>query len=107
MSTTGDFTFGLPRVHLRGDGYFAGEAPASPGDPDGRAKLNDVPGRVRIVLYERGTPGVIVASTLSASDGTWQIDHLDRSVDYTIVGFDDGAVRNADVQDWVRPALMP
>jgi hypothetical protein len=97
-----------PRMHVRGNGYFAGESPAVPSDPespDGRARILNVPSRVRVVIYERGM--LPVAEVLSAADGTWRVDHLDRSLPFTICGFVGESVGvNAAIQDWVRSAPM-
>ena len=92
---------------FRGDGYFAGRAPdpADPGSPDGRFRVLNVPAQGRVVVLERSTLRV-VAATLSAPDGIWEVTHLDRSVQYLVLGHDDTGVQNAAVQDWLTPALM-
>lgn len=93
---------------VRGAGYFAGEAP-DPLDPDsvdGRFRILNVPSRGRVVVYERASM-LAMASTLSASDGTWRIKWLDPNRDFIVLGFDDTGAQNAAVQDWVRPEPMP
>lgn len=96
-----------PRVEFRGDGWFAGLAPDPlvPDSPDGRYRVVNVPMRGRITVHERSTM-ICVAETLSAADGTWRIDNLDRGVDYTVIGWDGTGAQNAAIQDWVRPAAM-
>lgn len=106
MNAPGKFGFYAPRAIATGHGYFAGEAPEDPGDaesPDGRAKLNGTPARIRILLFERAVMVQPIESLLSASDGTWRIDNLDLGRDYLIIGLDETGALNADVQDWVRP----
>lgn len=93
-----------PAAAYRGHGYFAGEAPVS-GSPDGRFKILGVPAKGRIVVFER-TSMIIVAETMSASDGTWRIDYLDPTLLYTVIGYDDTGAQNSAIQDWVKPALM-
>ena len=89
-----------------GRGYFSGLAP-DPTDPDGVdgrfRKLNE-PARGRIVLIERSSMR-IVATTLSAPDGTWEIGGIAADRYYMVLGFDDTGAQNAAVQDWVKPAL--
>ena len=102
----------LASIHTRtvayaGYGYIGGNAPASndPDAPDGRAKKMNVPARVRINVLDRATLKVI-ASTLSASNGTWRIEYLSPSYDYLVIGQDDLGQVNAATQDWVRTAPM-
>ena len=92
---------------VRGPGYFAGEAP-DPLDPDavdGRFRILNVPSRGRIIVYERESMRAM-ASTLSASDGTWRINWMHPMRDFIVLGFDDTGAQNAAVQDWVRPEPM-
>ena len=91
-------------VYLLGTGVFAGLAPdpTNPDSPDGRFRKLNVPSRGRIVVYERAS-GRAIASTMSALNGTWQIDGLNPALFYTVIGFDDAAQQNAAIQDWVRP----
>jgi hypothetical protein len=97
----------VPHYGISGHGYLAGEAPATPDpdDPDGRAKKSNVPSRVRICVYERGSM-YCVAHVVSESDGTWLVEYLDPNRFYTVVGFDETGLLNAAIQDWVQPALM-
>ena len=89
---------------LCGHGYFAGEAPGSadPAAPDGRAKIANVPSRVKVCVFERQTM-LCLATTLSDSTGLWKIAGLLPSVPFTVVGFDNAATVNAAIQDWVKP----
>lgn len=102
--------FGLlhqKHVEYRGDGFFAGQAadPSDPDSPDGRFRILNVPSRGRVTVYERSSMRC-VAETLSATDGTWRIENLSRSIDFTVIGWDGRGLQNAAIQDWVRPALM-
>lgn len=94
-------------VAYAGLGYIGGNAPASndPASPDGRAKKLNVPARVRINVLDRASLKVI-ASTLSASNGTWRIEYLSPAYDYLVIGQDDLGQVNAATQDWVRTAPM-
>jgi len=85
-------------------GFLAGSAPDGDGQ-DGLARIKNVPGVVRIQVYNRGTMQ-LVATTRSASDGTWKIDYIDPTQVYVVIGFDDRGRVNAAIQDWVRPALL-
>lgn len=93
------------RQEFAGTGYLAGEAPDSgdPDSPDGRFKILNVPSRGRVVAFERSSMRV-VASTLSKPDGTWRIDGLSTTVEYTVIGFDDRGLQNAAIQDWIVAA---
>lgn len=93
---------------VRGAGFFAGLAP-DPLDPDlidGRFRILNVPTQGKVVVLERGSL-LPVASTLSATDGTWHIGWLDPGRDFIVIGFDESGAQNAAVQDWVRPESMP
>lgn len=92
----------LPRVC--GHGYFAGEAPAGadPDAPDGRAKIANVPSRLKVCVYERQTM-LCLATTLSDSSGLWRIAGLLPSLPFTVIGFDNAGSVNAAIQDWVKP----
>lgn len=96
-----------PPLELTGNGYLGGELPASadPDEPDGRAKIANVPSRVRIVVVERSTL-FPVAAALSAADGSWKVEHLNENVVFTVMGFDDRGLVNGAIQDWVVPAPM-
>lgn len=96
-----------PMVQYLGHGYFAGEAPltADPDEPDGRFRRLNVPGRGRIEVYERSTM-TCVRTAISASDGTWRVEHLRTDFKYTVIGFDDTGLQNAAIQDFVVPADM-
>lgn len=89
-----------------GRGYLAGQLPAdaSPGSPDGRFRILNKPSIGRIVVFDRETLEP-VAATISRSDGTWEIQHLEAKRRYLVVGFDDRGEVNAAVQDWVVPAV--
>ena len=87
---------------LAGPGMLAGTAPTVPLGPDGRAKILNEPARVRVVAFDRHLMRP-VASTLSRSDGTWEITNLDPARYYAVVGFDDAGGVNAAIQDWVKP----
>lgn len=90
-----------------GRGYIGGDAPASadPEDPDGRAKIENVPSRVRVMVYDRSTMRC-VGQAVSADDGTWRVEYLSLDHVYTVVGFDDRRLVNAAIQDWIVPAAM-
>lgn len=98
---------GTRNVGFRGLGYFAGEAqdPDTPDGSDGLARILNVPQRLKVAVYEQGSMAV-VASTVSAADGTWRIDYLHPDLYYTVIGFDGWGVQNAAIQDWVKPAPM-
>jgi hypothetical protein len=85
-------------------GYLGGTLPNEDGD-DGRTRIKNVPGVVRVNVYERGTMR-LVETLRSAADGSWRVDYLDQSEIYVVIGFDDQGRVNAAIQDWVRPALM-
>ncbi len=74
MSTLPDFT---------GPGFFAGEA------PDGLTTIAGTPTSASVRVYWRDpadpqAPDVLVASTQSAADGTWQIAGLNPSLRYVV-----------------------
>ena len=74
MSTLPDFT---------GPGFFAGEA------PDGLTTVAGTPTSAQVRVYWRDpadpqAPDVLVASTQSAADGTWQIAGLDPALRYVV-----------------------
>ncbi len=74
MSTLPDFT---------GPGFFAGEA------PDGLTTIAGIPTSASVRVYWRDpadpdAPDVLVASTQSAADGTWQIVGLSPSLRYVV-----------------------
>ena len=86
MSTLPTFT---------GPGFFAGEA------PDGLTTVvgTPQPAQVRVYWRDPANPAaedVLVASTLSAADGTWRIDNLNPDLQYVVrgrkPGFDDVTV---------------
>lgn len=89
MSTLPDFT---------GPGFFAGEA------PDGLTTVVGTPQPAEVRVYWRDpadpeAEDVLVASTLSASNGTWRIDNLNPELQYVVrgrkAGFDDVTVVGA------------
>lgn len=74
MSTLPDFT---------GPGFFAGEA------PDGLTTIAGTPTSAQVRVYWRDpadsdAPDVLVASTQSAADGTWQIAGLNPALRYVV-----------------------
>ena len=74
MSTLPDFT---------GTGFFAGEA------PDGLTTIAGTPTSASVRVYWRDpadpqAPDVLVASTQSAADGTWQIAGLNLALRYVV-----------------------
>ncbi len=74
MSTLPDFT---------GTGFFAGEA------PDGLTTIAGTPTSAQVRVYWRDpadseAPDVLVASTQSAADGTWQIAGLNPALRYVV-----------------------
>lgn len=74
MSTLPDFT---------GPGFFAGEA------PDGLTTIAGTPTSAQVRVYwrdpaEPDAPDVLVASTQSAADGTWQIAGLNPALRYVV-----------------------
>lgn len=102
--------FGLrcfPMLPFRGPGYLGGDAPAGGGgdDPDGRAKIVNVPSRVRILAFERSTM-LCVGEAISKADGTWVMPLMSSSLVFTVIGFDDRGLVNAAIQDWVT-AFVP
>ncbi|KPE43988.1 hypothetical protein PA86_03331 [Pseudomonas aeruginosa] len=69
----------------RGSGYLAGEF------PDGITTVGGVPVGAEVrILYrpETGEPGdgLVVASTRSATDGTWRVNGLNPALRYDVVG---------------------
>jgi len=98
----------IPRhSQYHGDGYVGGALPPDPNpdDLDGRAKILNVPSRVRIVVLDRRSL-FCVASTLSGLDGTWSITGLNRAYQYMVLGYDGPGTVNAAIQDCVTPAEM-
>lgn len=87
----------------RGSGYLAGEF------PDGITTVGGVPVGAEVrILYrtETGEPGdgLVVASTRSATDGTWRVEGLDISLKYDVVGRKED--RNDVIMAGVTPAPM-
>lgn len=85
-------------------GYVAGEAPAGEGEADGRFRIQNVPSRGRICVYERSTMNCL-GSTMSSTDGTWRIDGLDPAIPLTVIGWDGTRTHNAAIQDWIMAAV--
>lgn len=94
-------------VLFSGKGYLGGDLPTSgdPDAPDGRARIMNVPARVRVVVLER-VGFQLVASTISKPDGTWRVPGLSLDYNYLVIGLDERGQQNAAVQDWVRPAVL-
>lgn len=88
----------------RGVGYLAGSTPV--GEDDGRAKIINVPSRVRIQVRERRTM-LCVWSGLSKTDGTWHAGYLSPDFRYVVIGFDDRGLVNSAIQDWLTPYVEP
>lgn len=96
------------RGSYAGDGYIAGEPATGPSDPlpDGLVRRNNVPAALRVVLYDQAS-GKPVADTVSATDGTYRMDHLLRlypgtttPILYYAIAFDnEPATQNAGIQD--------
>lgn len=61
----------------RGIGYIAGEA------PDGLVTFNGAPAVRTIDVFDRAT-NLCVATTTSASDGTYRVDGLDPTREYDV-----------------------
>jgi hypothetical protein len=95
-----------PRELYKGPGYLAGELPPDPNpdELDGRARILNVPSRVRIVVFDRSSLKIVTA-TRSAPDGTWLVDRLDPSRTYMVIGLNDAGTSNGAIQDWIVPAL--
>lgn len=89
-----------------GDGYLGGDPPV--GDDDGRAKILNAPARVLITVYAMRDPLVIkyVGAVISAADGTWRMQGINRSTHYRVIGSDLNAGVNSAIQDWVLPAKL-
>lgn len=95
-----------------GPGFFAGEA------PDGLTTVAGIPTSAQVRIYWRDPDGgedVLVASTQSASDGTWRITNLNPELSYVVraqkTNYDDVTVVGAqpsrtdviDVIDLLEP----
>lgn len=89
-----------------GRGYLGGDLPQGEevDAPDGRARILNVPSRVRITVLDRGTMQVVGAA-ISHADGTWRVSGLSLDFLYMVIGSDERGLQNAAIQDWVRPAL--
>lgn len=92
----------IPAVSFRGPAFFAGLPPLDDNSPDGRFRVLNEPAMGRIVVYERSSMTPVV-ETLSDTDGTWRVDHLDPDIYYTVIGWDGTGQQNAAIQDWVKP----
>jgi len=91
---------------MGGDGYLGGDPPS--GDDDGRAKIVNVPSRIRVSVFAMydAVNIVYLGSVLSGHDGLWRMAGIDRSVRYRVIGTDLNASVNSAIQDWVTPAKM-
>lgn len=89
-----------------GDGYLGGNPPS--GEDDGRAKIVNVPSRVRVQIYIMydAVNIVYMGSTLSGHDGVWRFDGIDRTQRYRVIGTDMAGTVNSAIQDWITPAKM-
>ncbi len=83
-----------------------GGQPAIGDGPDGLLRRMNVPFQGRVLILERSTM-TMVASTLSAPDGSWQVRGLSPSFKYMVIGVDGLATVNAAIQDWVVPYIEP
>lgn len=90
-----------------GMGFIGGDPPASadPDAPDGRAKILNVPSRVRVMVYDRSSMRC-VGQAISEADGTWRVEYLSMDNVYSVIGFDDRRLVNAAIQDWIVPVPM-
>ncbi len=90
-----------------GRGYIGGDLPATadPDEPDGRAKILNVPSRVRVMAYDRSTMRCL-GQAISQPNGSWRIEHVREDIAYVVIGFDDRGQVNAAIQDWIRPEPM-
>ncbi|NWF33176.1 hypothetical protein HH110_08965 [Stenotrophomonas sp. SAM-B] len=91
---------------LTGDGYLGGDPPT--GDDDGRAKIVNVPSRIRVSVFvmHDAVNVIYVGSVLSGHDGVWRMAGIDRALRYRVIGTDLNAGVNSAIQDWVTPAKM-
>lgn len=77
--------FKHPRANVRGDGYLAGEFPAGITTVEGVP----TPAEIRVLLRTAENSlvdGDLVASTVSAPDGTWRVDGLSTALKFDVVG---------------------
>ena len=97
---------GSPNERFKGKGQLGGSPLPIPNPDglDGRARILNVPSRIRIKVFERRSM-VCVGATMSALDGTWSVGRLDTARRYVIIGFDGAGMVNADIQDWIQPAI--
>lgn len=72
----------------QGAGYLAGEYPGGTTTVDGVPQSADVLARLR--LPGSYFDGLTVATTTSASDGTWRVDGLNPNLRYDVIGRKDG-----------------
>lgn len=92
-------------LDLSGRGFIGGLPASGPGEADGLARVMNVPGVVRIRVYESRS-GRLVAATTSAPDGAWRIDGLALNVPFRVIGMDPSRQVNSAIQDWVYAAPM-
>lgn len=82
-----------------GDGYIAGES------PDGLVKVDGTPAAREVRIHER-VSGRLVATTMSASNGTYAIYRLDRQVEFDVIARDHERVWADRIVGAVIPAAM-
>lgn len=89
-----------------GDGYLGGNPPV--GEEDGRAKIQNQPAKVLVSIYQMkdALSVTYVGSVLSAADGTWRIEGIDRTKQYRVIGADLDRSVNSAIQDWIIPAKL-
>lgn len=68
-------------------GYLAGEQDPSGAPGDGLLTVNTVPGGREIEVRHR-LSRVVVATTFSASDGTWRVSDLPSQDEYDVIARD-------------------
>lgn len=95
------------RGAFHGLGYIGGDLPPvpNPDEYDGRAKLMNEPGRVKVVLFNRHDFKPVAGTISSSVTGQWRIERLNPDFAYLVLGLDERGLVNAAVQDWVYPHL--
>lgn len=88
-----------------GKGLLGGLPPGDESSSDGRARMLNVPARVKVQVFDRVTHRA-VAAAVSAADGTWLIRGLEEDRLYYVIGFDPWEQVNAAIQDLVRPYVV-
>lgn len=73
--------FSYSNIYWQGGGYIAGEA------PDGLVTVNSVAGARRIEVRHRRSR-IVLATTFSASNGTYRFDGLNPAEEFDVIGRD-------------------